>query len=343
VVASSDPDPRGASLGNARLVETTTITGDTMNIHRVLSLPAAIAVALLAFVSDAHAAQRSPRTLAPIVSTGWLHANLDAPQLVVLDVRPEAAYVEGHVPGAIGVPFVVPFSAWITMRDGLLLEVPDQADLFATIGSLGITEDSWVVVVSGPNPGEPPGYGLSAATRVADTLIYAGLRDVAILDGGHGRWVSDGFPTTTALPAVQPVVYAGQVNGSMFVSKSYVQQRQWLAVLVDARDADVYFGTTVEPFAPVAGHIPSARALPTPWIWLEDGTYRDDETLAEMALGVVGPNKYREVIVYCGVGGYASTSWFVLTQVLGYRNVKLYDGSAQDWVSTNEMVRFRWQ
>lgn len=287
--------------------------------------------------------QRPARTLAPLVSARWLQENLDAPRLVLLDVRPEASYLEGHIPGAIGVPFVVPFSAWITMRDDLLLEVPDEAALFDTIGSLGITPDSWIVVISASNPGEPPGYGLSAATRVADTLIYAGLRDVAILDGGHAKWVSDGYPTTAEVPTVTPVAYRGRVNGSMFVSKSYVERRLWSAILVDARDADVYFGTTIEPFAPVGGHIPKARSLPSPWIWLPDGTYRDGETLAAMALGVVGPNKYREVIVYCGVGGYASTTWFVLTQLLGYQNVKFYDGSAQDWVTTNEMVRYHWE
>ncbi len=327
------PFRSAAGLLAAVLVTTSTSAG--------AALPDAVSAAATA--ASLASARRPARTLAPIVTPRWLHENLDAPRLVLLDVRPEAAYADGHIPGAIGVPFVVPFSAWITMRDDLLLEVPDEAALFETLGSLGITPDSWIVVISASNPGEPPGYGLSAATRVADTLIYAGLRDVAVLDGGHARWVSDGYPTTAEVPTVAPVAYRGRVDGSMFVSRSYVERRRGAALLVDARDADVYFGTTIEPFAPVGGHIPTARSLPAPWTWLEDGTYRDPETLAAMALGVVGPHAHREVIVYCGVGGYASTTWFVLTQVLGYRNVKLYDGSAQDWVRTNEMVRYHWE
>jgi rhodanese-related sulfurtransferase len=133
------------------------------------------------------------RDLAPIVSTAWLNENLDSENLVILDIRSAAAYDEGHIPGAVNEPFVVPFSAWITVRDDLLLEVPDKEDLFAALGNLGITADSWVVVVTSPNSGEPPHYGLANGTRVASTLIYAGLTNVAVLDGGFPKWVRMGI------------------------------------------------------------------------------------------------------------------------------------------------------
>jgi thiosulfate/3-mercaptopyruvate sulfurtransferase len=157
------------------------------------------------------------------------------------------------------------------------------------------------------------------------------------------------------VPVVTPVIYEGEVDEAMFVSVDYVRRCLKRADIIDARDADVYFGVTIEPFADKAGHIPNAASLPTPWIWELnlDGTYsyKDPETLEAMASGVLrepwhhgvhGGHWGRKIIVYCGVGGYASSWWFVLTQVLGYENVKFYDGSAQEWVRYYDMVPYQW-
>jgi len=325
--------------------------------RRVLfALPALILLASLSLGGYAHAKNKHAppwaRTIKPIVSTEWLEENLYRKNLIILDVRGFDDYAAGHIPGSINEPFVVPFSAWITMRDDLLLELPDKDDLFETIGGLSIRSDSGVVVVTDPNPLDPaPHYGLSAATRVADTLIYAGVKKVAILDGGYAKWVEDGLPTTTEVPVVSPVTYRGKVNEAMFVPIEYIEENIGELVIIDARDADVYFGVTIEPFAPKAGHVPSAKSLPAPWIWDMNpyGTYiyKDQEALSTMASRVIcGPcghkgHGYKEIIVYCGVGGYASSWWFVLTQVLGYKNVKLYDGSAQEWVKYYDMVPYQ--
>jgi thiosulfate/3-mercaptopyruvate sulfurtransferase len=294
-----------------------------------------------------------PREIAPIVSTQWLDENLGLENLVVLDVRSADAYAADHIPGAVSEPFDVPFSAWITMRDGLLLEVPEKEDLFAAIGNLGITADSWIVVVTSPNPGEPPHYGLSAATRVASTLIYAGIVNVAVLDGGYPKWVADGYDTTDEVPYIDSVIYEGRLKQRMFVTLGYVRRHLRWSNILDGRDADVYYGEVIEPFALKAGHIPGATSLPTPWLWKleEDGvyTFKDVETLDKMARGALRRpwDKmgyfHRETIVYCGVGGYASSLWFVLTQVLGYGNVKFFDGSAQQWARHYDLVPYQWE
>lgn len=292
------------------------------------------------------------RDLAPIISTQWLDENLDLKNLVVLDVRSADAYATGHIPGAVNEPFVVPFSAWITMRDDLLLEVPDKADLFAAIGNLGITADKWVVVVTSPNPGEPPHYGLSAATRVAGTLIYAGIANVAVLDGGHPKWVADGYETTVDIPEIDSVTYEGVLKQRMFVTIEHVRRHLGWSHILDGRDVDVYYGETFGIFAEDTGHIPGATSLPAPWLYklVESDvyTFKDVETLAKMARGALRRpwgkmgHFQRETIVYCGVGGYASTLWFVLTQVLGYDNVKFFDGSAQEWARYYDMVPYQW-
>jgi thiosulfate/3-mercaptopyruvate sulfurtransferase len=290
-------------------------------------------------------------TIDPIVSTDWLADN--SANVIILDVRSAADYSVAHIPGSISEPFVVPFSAWITMRDDLLLEVPDKEDLFAAIGALGIGSDSWVVVVTAPNAADPaPHYGLSAATRVASTLIYAGVANVAVLDGGYPKWVADGRETTTEIPVVDGVTYEGKRNRRMFVPIEYVRRNLKRADILDTRDADVYYGETIEPFALKAGHIPGATSLPAPWIWdlQEDDiyTFKEVELLSKMARGALRhpwgkKGHYRQkVIIYCGVGGYTSSWWFVLTQVLGYENVKFFDGSAQEWVRHYDMVPYQW-
>jgi len=177
---------------------------------------------------------------------------------------------------------------------------------------------------------------------------YAGVKSVAILDGGYPKWVVEKKPTTTVPTNATPATYQAKVNKEMFVSIEYVRKHIGKSVMIDARDADVYFGAAIEPFAPKEGHIPHARFLPTPWMWRlnPDGTYvyKDQKTLRAMASGVIGRHRDKEIIVYCGVGGYASSWWFVLTQALGYDNVRIFDGSAQEWVMKKyDMAPYQWE
>jgi thiosulfate/3-mercaptopyruvate sulfurtransferase len=295
----------------------------------------------------------SGRVIEPIVSSDWLSANKHLKNLVIIDIRGPDDYGAGHIPGSINEPFVTAFdpctgptSKWIIgSKDCLWLELPDANDLMRAIGNLGIISDSRVVIVTAPNPKEPPYFGLANATRVADTLIYAGVANVAILDGGYPKWASEGRPTTKQVPALSPVTYQGAVNKAMFVPMDNVQKRIGDAVIIDARDAVVYAGAVTEPFADKPGHIPSAKSLPAPWIWNENPngtyTYKDSKTLETMVAAVIGGSgdpRSQEIIIYCGVGGYASSWWFVLTQVLGYQNVKIYDGAAQEWAKSYDMV-----
>ena len=322
------------------------------------ALPAFILMASLFLAGYAYAKHVPPwvRSIDPIVSTDWLSAH--SAEVVILDIRSPGDYAAGHIPGSINEPFVTAFdptcrgpsSNWIIGSDDCLwLQVPDVNNLLITIGNLGISKDSRVVVVTAPNPGEPPFYGFANATRVALTLIYAGVKNVAILDGGYPKWAAELRPISTDPTNATPVTYNAKVNKEMFVSAEYVRKHIGKAVIVDARDAEVYFGAAIEPFAPKEGHIPSARSLPTPWIWVQNTnetytyyTYKNEDILGAMASGVIGKHKANEIIVYCGVGGYASSWWFVLTQVLGYNNVKIFDGSAQEWVRYYDMVPYQW-
>lgn len=301
------------------------------------SLTRAQAVVLILRVSSIELPP--PRTVEPLVTTQWLQENLATEGLVVIDLRSAADYGAAHIPGSISVPFSSD-SAWAGPTD-LVLELPPQDDLFGTIGACGIARDSSVVLVGGVTQ-TTPAYPLIDAARVAATLIHSGVRNVGILEGGHARWAAEGRGTTTDVPPVVPVDYDGPAHGDVFVSTDYVEEHLGAATIVDTRSAEIYFGMALDAAAPKPGHIAAAVSLPTQWTWQADGAYLSAATLRAMATGVIGPDKSREVIVYCTYGGTASVWWFMLSQVLGYRDVKLYDGSAQAWVRDHDMVAFDW-
>ena len=281
------------------------------------------------------------RTIDPVVSTEWLDDQLGSEGLVILDIRQPESYEVAHIPGALSVPFGL-LSAWADSGD-LMLELPETAGLLKTIGDCGISADSRVVVVGPPpEPGVPP-YALADPFRVAATLIYAGVKNAAVLTGGFAKWDSEGRATTTAVPVVTPVVYDSPVDSETWVLTQYVEERLGKVVLLDGRDPDDYFGAAVDSFADMRGHIPTARCLPIIWTWEADGTLRPLEVIGEMVVGVVGQDKEQEIICYCGAGGYASTWWFLLTQELGYTNVKIYDGSMEAWADEGKpIVAYTW-
>jgi thiosulfate/3-mercaptopyruvate sulfurtransferase len=296
--------------------------------------------------------QSPPRAIPPIVTTDWLEGNLTLPNLVVLDIRSPDSYAAGHIPGAINVPEGMWYINPPFGPDLPWMQVPPTDYLLELIGNASITSDSFLVVVGTTSglllPQAPLAlYSTATITRVAITLLYAGVRNVAILDGGYDKWAGEGKPTSDVPVTPTPVTYTGVVKNEMFVSRQYVAGKIGESIIVDARDAEVYLGFIQEPWAAKLGHIPTARNLPTPWLWdlnvnATTGeaiytTYKNVEMLETLAYHIIGTNMSKEIIVYCGVGGYASTMYFVLSEVLGYENAKIYDGSAQEWTSDPQL------
>jgi len=297
-----------------------------------------IVMALLAFPLCVDGSPAT-RAIDPLVSTQWLEDHIDTPNLVILDVRVPDNYAKGHIPGAINVPGLGNFYVNLFCKEVPWMELPEEGALFTTIGNAGITGNSLVVVVG--RTVEPyAGYAFADAARVAITLLYAGIENVAILNGGYDKWAAEGKTTSTVPVTPTALAYTGVVNKAMFVPKDYVEDKIGKSVIVEAREADIYFGLIQEPWTQRAGHIPSAKCLPSPWLWtfakdkngvVTYGTWKDCNVAKEMAFAVLGKDASQEIIVYCGVGGYASPLYFVLTQVIGYTNVKVYDGSMQEW------------
>lgn len=277
------------------------------------------------------------RAIPPIISTHWLAKNIDDPKLVIIDIRTNDNYKAGHIPRAINVPF----SSWVVTKQGLLLELPEVEALFNTIGSAGIKSDSRVVVVNKTDIH----HDIADATRVACTLIYADVNNVAILNGGYNKWLKERKPLSDEMVKPKPIAYKSELNKAIFVDKEYVKKKLGESVIIDSRTPDEFFGVTQDLFTEKPGHIPGAVCLPAPWVWTEEGSYKSIREIRELASGVVGRDKSREIIIYCGVGGYSSTWCFLLRELLGYTDVKIFDGAAQEWTSDPEapVVKYSWQ
>jgi thiosulfate/3-mercaptopyruvate sulfurtransferase len=277
------------------------------------------------------------RTIDPIVSVEWLDAHLSDPDIVIIDVRTPEEYELGHVPGALNVPI----AQWWVIRDDLLLELPETGDLFDLIGNCGITTGSKVVIMSKIDDD----FSRADPGRVAYTLAYAGITNTALLNGGINEWISAGKQITDVPAVAYPIPYYGYINERLVISADKVRMKLWTATLLDARIPEDYFGISPLQFSERPGHIKNAVCLSTPWLFTPDGIFRDIEELRGMAYGVLGYNKWKEVIIYCGVGGYASMMWFVLTQVLNYHNVTMYDGSIQEWTRDPDapMSIYQWR
>jgi len=208
-------------------------------------------------------------------------------------------------------------------------------------------KDSKVVVVNSTDNS----HALTDAARVAVTLIYAGINNVSILNGGYSNWIKEKRPVSKRSVKPVPVKYRGTINKNIFVNKKYVLNSIGKSILIDARAPECYFGLTDKPFGMKIsfndrlGHIPTAKCLPTPWIWDEDGTYRNFMDLGEIVASIAGKNKLKEIIIYCGVGGNSAAWWYLLTRIMGYKNVKYYNGSMQEWSMDHgtPLVINRWE
>ncbi len=273
----------------------------------------------------------------PVVSTDWLEKNLNQPKLVMVDIRKVEEYREGHVPNSINVFYGV----WAIKKKGLDNELPGQDDLFDILSSSGIEPDSHVVVI-GKTDTE---VDLMSMTRVAWTLAYAGVQNVSILDGGFNKWKKDKKPISMDVVKPKAVEYTGKVNKTIFATEDLVLAGGEKSTLVDARMPDFYFGISKLNFVEKAGHIKGAVDLPSPWIFTKEGTFKSKADLEAMASGVVGTDKSKEIITYCDSGRFCTGWWFVLKDILGYKDVKSYDGSMQELTKDPNapVIRYHWE
>jgi len=264
------------------------------------------------------------RDIAPIVSTDWLSANLKNPKLIILDVRRVEDYREGHIPGALSAFY----GAWAYMKDGLFGSLPEKDDIDDTIGYMGIDFDNWVVVMGCM---DTPRLSYQSA-RVACTLQYAGIENVSLLDGGINKWIAEKKPLSKKVEPRKAKKFQGKYTGEVFADKNYVKERLGKLVILDVREREFFSGEKKMDCVPMRGHIPGAFNMPTSCAFNKDKTFKSKEELAAIAEAAIGIDRSAAIVTYCDVGQCCPTWSYLLTEVLGYKNVRLYVGSMQEWM-----------
>jgi thiosulfate/3-mercaptopyruvate sulfurtransferase len=261
----------------------------------------------------------------PIVSTDDLEKNLTNPKVVVLDVRKVEEYKAGHIPGAVNVFY----GSWAIKKGDLLNELPPIDDLADVIGGAGIDKDSMVIII-GKTDKVPDQFDM---TRVAWTLKYLGVPNVAILNGGQNQWVKENKPVSQDMVKAKAKPFKVSLTGMLFVNKAYVTSKLGKATIIDTRAPAFYEGKEKLAFVPKVGRIKGAVNLPVGALYTPEGLYKDKAVLAALAGKIAGNDLDKEIIVYCDTGK-TCTSWaLILTDILGYKDVKVYDGSSMEWLA----------
>ncbi|MFM1884905.1 MAG: hypothetical protein RL026_62 [Pseudomonadota bacterium] len=291
----------------------------------------------------------------PLVTPDWLAAH--RAEVAVLDVRedPEGYLgapafetddagrrtletLAGHVPGAL----LVEFSKIRTAReiDGRKIGgmVPEAAQFQAYMRSVGVPAGKPLVIVANGEYIED----FDTAARLYWTLRYYGADEVAILDGGSIRWVEEGRGTEATAPVVAPGTWtAAAPRAALFADSAAVLGAAAAGTqLVDARPLSFYFGLTKRAAVAAYGHIPGALPFPTELRARPQGAGHRFLTADEYrnALRGMGIDPSRPTITYCNTGHMASGTWFILSEVLGNRQVALYDGSMVEWANGSRPV-----
>ncbi len=260
-----------------------------------------------------------------LVSTQWVAEHLQDPdvRLVEVDVEFEL-YQKGHIPGAVG-------WNWETdLCDTVLRDIPDREKFSRLCADAGISRDTTVVLYGDSN-------NWFAAWAFWLFKIYR-HPDVRLMNGGRKKWELEGRPYTTEVPTYPRTDYpAPEPDLSLRAYKedifAHLDRRD--INLVDVRSPDEFTGKVIAPpglpeTAQRGGHIPGARNIPWAMAVNEDGTFKSPEELRSLyeSLGITPE---RPTVAYCRIGERSSHTWFVLKYLLGYPEVKNYDGSWTEW------------
>lgn len=276
---------------------------------------------LLVFVSTLAAAGASFAAQA-LVDPAELKAQLGQADVRVIDIRDPATFAAQHIPGAVNAPY----GKWRgpASNPG---ELPQLPKLTALVRSLGLTPSTHAVVVSsGANATD-----FGAAARVYWTLKVLGIKELSLLNGGVKAWADAKLPQDKVVVTAAPSSYSPQLDTSLIATRDEVAQdvANGSAVLVDARPKSFFEGDIRAPAAKVPGTLQGA-------VNVEYSRFFDGESngvlqadKARAASSVLDPQK--ETVAFCNTGHWASTDWFVMSEVLGQKNVKLYPGSMVDW------------
>jgi len=265
---------------------------------------------------------------AALVSTEWAAGHLNDPKVRLIEVDVDtSAYEQGHVPGAVGVN-------WSTeLEDTIRRDIPTKENWEKLLSRAGVSADTKIVFY-----GDNNNWFAAFAYWVAK--MY-GHPDVVLMNGGRKKWELENRPMTKDAPSVAAASYRSKDLDQAFRAL-YNDVGNYVGVpsgkaLVDVRSPAEFSGEIVAPpglpeTAQRCGHIPGAANIPWGQAANEDGTFKSADELKALYEGK-GITADKDVVAYCRIGERSSHTWFVLKELLGYGQVRNYDGSWTEWGS----------
>ncbi len=269
--------------------------------------------------------------MTPLVSTEWLAARFNDPNIRIADVRwyllqPDQGreeYLQGHIPGAIY--FHIDHDLAMPPYQGPGRHPLPTAEKFAEIASrAGIGRDTHVVAYDST--------GGATAARLWWLLRYFSHEKVSLLDGGITRWIGEGRPLQKQVPSFPRANFTAKPHRDWVVDQASLDalRKERGTLLLDARAAERYKGKT-EPIDARPGHIPGAKHAPLAANLRGPGDPRllDSDQLRQQ-FDQLGANRAEKIVAYCGSGVNACLNIFAL-ELAGYKGALLYEGSWSDW------------
>jgi thiosulfate/3-mercaptopyruvate sulfurtransferase len=261
-----------------------------------------------------------------LVSTSWVAEHLDARDVVLVEVDTDASYYHrAHIPGAVG------WSWKSQLNDTVRRDLPCRSDLERLLGEAGIEPETTVVL-----------YGDSSnwfAAWAFWLLEMHGHRHLRMLDGDREGWMREGWPTTVEVPQRARTRYRAAPpdrSSRALLTEVHRNLGEGCCEVLDVRSPEEFAGALLAPpgmpeTCQRGGHIPGARNVP--WsvaVEPADGRFRPASELRAI-YRTHGIDGARPVITYCRIGERASHTWFVLRHLLGFPQVRIYDGSWTEW------------
>lgn len=262
-----------------------------------------------------------------LVSTEWVAQNLKNPKVRLIESNEDTLlYAQGHIPGAVHIDWVK------DLNDPLRRDYLDKTEFEKLCESHGISNDTTLVFY-----GDKNNWWACYALWVFQLFGHENAR---IMDGGRLKWTQEGRELTRETPSYPKGSYKAKERADYKIRAFRDQVLEHIRgsrPLVDVRSPAEFTGEKLHmPEYPQegalrGGHIPGAVNIPWAKAVQEDGTFKPADELRQLYEVENGLNTDQNIIAYCRIGERSSHTWFVLTYLLGYPNVRNYDGSWTEW------------
>lgn len=271
-------------------------------------------------------------TLQPLLEAQELSALLaNNAELHIIDIRSPEDYASGHIPTAVSAPY----AKWRGPADNPG-QLGDDAYFQQLLRELGLTNNQPVLVYS--SGADETDFG--AAARVYWTLKYLGLADLSVLNGGFLQWQAAQQSVVTEATAAHRSQLTVQSNPKLVIFKDElldkITQQEATYQLLDARPAIFYQGQVKAPTASTGGTIATAQNTPFGQWFNQDDTRIRPVAEIKQLVRTQGLDQAAETVSFCNTGHWAATNWFVLSELAGLENVRLYPASLAEWTQAKE-------